>query len=90
MHILLTLVLYIVQLCQLLLFFYILHTVDDLTCKIWDVEKGKAKTNLRLSSYGVSATWNPNNPMQVYHSNPTVISYTLTMCVKMCSKICQT
>ena len=40
-------------------------TVDDLTCKIWDVEKGKVKTNLRLSSFGVSATWNPNNPMQV-------------------------
>lgn len=40
-------------------------TVDDLTCKIWDVEKGKVKTNLRLSSCGVSATWNPNNPMQV-------------------------
>ena len=42
-----------------------MHTLDDLTCKIWDVEKGKVKTSLRLSSSGVAATWNPNNPMQV-------------------------
>ena len=58
-------------------FFHFMDTIDDLTCKIWDVEKGKAKINLRLSSYGVSATWNPNNPMQVLQHS---YNHTTRMC----------